>query len=94
MGDEYGEFPRVCEQLVIFKNKILMQLLQAWVMGNQTEVLQLIDRPGVEGYLTYGGSVVGNETHSPDVVEFFTLDDWEDGSLDDWEDGSRRKPSV
>lgn len=51
-------------------------------MGNQSEVLGLIARPGVEGYLTYGGSVVGNETHPPDVIEFFSLDDWEDGSLD------------
>lgn len=83
MGDEYGEFSSLCEQLAIFKEKILMQVLQAWVMGNQTEVLGLIDRPGVEGYLEYGGSVVGNETHPPDVVEFFSLDDWEDGS---WRD--------
>ncbi|KFY31423.1 hypothetical protein V493_01130 [Pseudogymnoascus sp. VKM F-4281 (FW-2241)] len=51
----------------------------AWVMGNSTEVLELIDRPGVEGYLTYGGSVVGNETHPAEPVEYFPLDDWEDG---------------
>lgn len=60
--------------------KILMQPLQAWVMGNQSEVLGLIDRPGVEGYLAYGGSVVGNETHPPDVIEFFELSDW----VSDW----------
>ncbi|KFY73696.1 hypothetical protein V499_06224 [Pseudogymnoascus sp. VKM F-103] len=53
----------------------------AWVMGNQTEVLSLIDRPGVEGYLTFGGSVVGNETHPPEVVEYFPLSDWEDGTV-------------
>lgn len=52
-------------------------------MGNQTEVLSLIERPEVEGYLTYGGSVVGNETHPPEVVDFFSIDDWEDGSIDD-----------
>ncbi|KFY33216.1 hypothetical protein V494_07826 [Pseudogymnoascus sp. VKM F-4513 (FW-928)] len=54
----------------------------AWVMGNQTEVLSLIDTPDVEGYLTYGGSVVGNETHPAEVVEYFPLDDWEDGIVD------------
>lgn len=48
-------------------------------MGNATEVLSLIDRPGVEGYLAYGGSVVGNETHPPDVIDFFSLPDWEGG---------------
>lgn len=58
-------------------------------MGNQAQVLGLIDRPGVEGYLTYGGSVVGNETNPPDVIEFFSLDEWDsnwrnssEGSLD------------
>ncbi|KFY69356.1 hypothetical protein V496_00291 [Pseudogymnoascus sp. VKM F-4515 (FW-2607)] len=53
----------------------------AWVMGNQTEVLSLIDTPDVEGYLTFGGSVVGNETHPPEVVEYFPLSDWEDGTV-------------
>ncbi|KAH8667919.1 multicopper oxidase-domain-containing protein [Tricladium varicosporioides] len=43
----------------------------AWVMGNATEVLDQVPRPDVEGYLAYGGSVMGNETHSPEVVEFF-----------------------
>ena len=65
-----------------FLENLLMCLLQAWVMGNQTEVLSLIDRPGVEGYITYGGSVVGNETHPPEVVQYYDLDDWEDGILD------------
>ena len=46
-------------------------------MGNQAQVLGLIDKPGVEGYLKYGGSVVGNETNSPDVIEFFSLDQWD-----------------
>lgn len=48
-------------------------------MGNSSEVLGLVPEPEVEGYLTYGGSVVGNETYSPEVVEFFPLSDWEDG---------------
>lgn len=50
-------------------------------MGNQSQVLGLIDRPGVEGYLTYGGSVVGNTTNPPDVIEFFSLDEWEGGDI-------------
>jgi len=43
-------------------------------MGNSTEVLREVPRPDVEGYLTYGGSVVGNQSHWPEVVEFF--DQW------------------
>lgn len=50
-------------------------------MGNQSQVLGLIDKPGVEGYLTYGGSVVGNQTNPPEVIEFFSLHDWEDGDI-------------
>lgn len=50
-------------------------------MGNQTEVLSMIDKPGVEGYLTYGGSVVGNETHPPEPVDWFPLSEWEDGQI-------------
>jgi L-ascorbate oxidase len=42
-----------------------------WVMGNETEVLGRVPAPDdVEGYLTYGGNVNGNETHWPQVVEF------------------------
>lgn len=58
----------------------------AWVMGNASQVLGLIDRPGVEGYLEFGGSVVGNETTSPQVVEYFALDDWQDGEAGDADD--------
>ena len=42
-------------------------------MGNSTEVLGQVPRPEVEGYLTYGGSVNGNESHYPEVVDFFPL---------------------
>ena len=41
-----------------------------WVMGNETEVLDKVPRPEVEGYLTYGGNVNGNESHWPEVVHF------------------------
>jgi len=40
-----------------------------WVMGNQTELLT-IPAPDVEGYLTYGGSVYGNESQYPEMVHF------------------------
>jgi hypothetical protein len=45
-------------------------------MGNSTEVLGRIPRPQVEGYLTYGGSVYGNETHYPEPVDYFPLSAW------------------
>lgn len=50
-------------------------------MGNPAQVLGLIDRPGVEGYLTYGGSVVGNTTNPPDVIDFFSLDEWDNSGI-------------
>jgi len=40
-----------------------------WVMGNETEVLKL-PKPEVEGYLTYGGDVYGNESHWPAVLHY------------------------
>lgn len=39
-------------------------------MGNSTQVLAN-DLPDVIGYLDYGGSVYGNETHDPEVVHSF-----------------------
>ncbi|KAH8654950.1 Cupredoxin [Tricladium varicosporioides] len=48
----------------------------AWVMGNSTEVLGRVPAPQVEGYLTYGGSVMGNDSHWPEVVEYFN--EWTD----------------
>lgn len=65
------------------KSLLTSDQLQAWVMGNQTEVLSLIDTPDVDGYLTFGGSVNGNEAHPPEVVEYFPLSDWEDGTVGD-----------
>lgn len=44
-----------------------------WVMGNETEVLDRVPRPEVEGYLTYGGNVYGNESHWPEVVHYNDL---------------------
>jgi len=45
-------------------------------MGNSTEVLGKVPYPEVTGYLDYGGSVMGNETHPPEVVEYFNYDVW------------------
>jgi L-ascorbate oxidase len=41
-----------------------------WVMGNETEVLDKVPRPQVEGYLAYGGNVYGNATHWPEVIHY------------------------
>ncbi|KAG9244572.1 multicopper oxidase-domain-containing protein [Calycina marina] len=46
-----------------------------FVMGSYSDVITA-DRPDVEGYLNYGGSVMGNATHEPEVVSFFTA--WAD----------------
>lgn len=44
-----------------------------WVMGNETELLRNVPRPEVEGYLTYGGDVYGNESHWPTLVHYSDL---------------------
>ena len=38
-------------------------------MGNETEILT-VPLPDVTGYLTYGGSVYGNDTWAPSAVHF------------------------
>lgn len=40
-----------------------------WVMGNETEIMS-VPWDHVKGYLGYGGSVNGNDTHDPHVVHF------------------------
>jgi L-ascorbate oxidase len=47
-------------------------------MGNRSEVLSL-PYPQVQNYLDFGGSVNGNSTHPPEVVEYFELPIWADG---------------
>lgn len=51
---------------------MIMGMQSVWVFGNSSEVLS-VDTPDVQGYLTYGGSVIGNETCDPRVVH------WKDG---------------
>lgn len=50
---------------------MIMGMQTVWVMGNQEQVLGRLGYPDVQGYLDYGGSVVGNTTNWPAVVEFF-----------------------
>ena len=46
-------------------------------MGNSSDVLSLVPKPQLDGYLDYGGSAYGNGTHSPSgVVEFFNATEW------------------
>ena len=40
-----------------------------WVMGNETEIMT-VPIEHIQGYLQYGGSVNGNDTHDPHVVHF------------------------
>lgn len=53
-----------------------MGMQTVWVMGNQSQVLK-VDRPEVEGYLMYGGSVVGDGNNNPSVLSFW--DEWSKG---------------
>lgn len=41
-----------------------------WVTGDAQDILQ-VPKPMVDGYLTFGGSVMGNATHDPKGVEFY-----------------------
>jgi L-ascorbate oxidase len=53
--------------MLIFNNRGMQTV---WVMGNETELLDKVPRPEVQGYLTYGGNVYGNATHWPEVVHW------------------------
>ncbi|KAH7408030.1 putative laccase [Cadophora sp. MPI-SDFR-AT-0126] len=57
---------------------MLMGMQTIWVMGNASQVMS-VDRPDVEGYLTYGGDVLGDENRWPSVVEFQSAGNWTDG---------------
>lgn len=54
---------------------MIMGMQTVWVMGNESEVMTL-PQPEVEGYLTYGGSVLGDENTYPSVVKFQSKDQW------------------
>ncbi|KAK0099391.1 hypothetical protein ONS96_008419 [Cadophora gregata f. sp. sojae] len=57
---------------------MLMGMQTIWVMGNAKQVMK-VDRLDVQGYLTYGGDVVGDENRWPSVVEFQSAANWTDG---------------
>lgn len=64
-GTEPGVWMLHCHVL----QHMVMGMQTVWVMGNETEVLKL-PRPEVEGYLTFGGDVYGNESHWASVVHY------------------------
>ncbi|KAL5324675.1 hypothetical protein ACEPPN_009223 [Leptodophora sp. 'Broadleaf-Isolate-01'] len=57
---------------------MIMGMQTVWVMGNAEEVMKA-DRLEVEGYLTYGGDVLGDENRWPSVVEFMSGGNWTEG---------------
>lgn len=57
---------------------MIMGMQSVWVFGNSSEVLDRVPRPDVEGYLTYGGDVLGDENTWPSVVEYMSAEDWTD----------------
>jgi hypothetical protein len=54
---------------------MIMGMQTVWVMGNASEITR-VPLPDAEGYLTYGGSVTGNDTDWPTVVSYWG--DYED----------------
>lgn len=57
--------PSLCSPLT--NDNIGMQTV--WVMGTEDEIMR-VPIEHILGYLEYGGSVNGNETHDPHVVHF------------------------
>ncbi|KAH7305099.1 putative laccase [Rhexocercosporidium sp. MPI-PUGE-AT-0058] len=57
---------------------MIMGMQTVWVMGNASEVMKA-DKLDVEGYLTYGGDVLGDENKWPSVVEFMSGGNWTEG---------------
>ncbi|KFY22306.1 hypothetical protein V493_06685 [Pseudogymnoascus sp. VKM F-4281 (FW-2241)] len=55
---------------------IVFGMQTVWVFGNYTDVTSKVGQPDYNGYLDFGGSVVGNETHWPEVVQSDTYDEW------------------
>ncbi|KAI9838737.1 MAG: hypothetical protein M1838_004537 [Thelocarpon superellum] len=47
----------------------VMGMQTIWVFGNSTDILT-VPSPMLDGYLTYGGTVMGNVSHAPEGVTF------------------------
>jgi L-ascorbate oxidase len=50
-------------------NVVVAGMQTVWVFGNATEILN-VPVEYAEGYMTYGGSANGNETHDPSPIHF------------------------
>ena len=70
---------------------MVMGMQTVWVFGDEEELM-----PGsgdgvagldVQGYLSYGGSVVGNESYAPEVVHFGEVEGWGSGKRSRWTHG-------
>ncbi|TAQ83117.1 hypothetical protein B7494_g8559 [Chlorociboria aeruginascens] len=48
---------------------MVMGMQTVWVMGNETDILK-VPIEHIKGYLQYGGTANGNDTHDPRVVHF------------------------
>ena len=49
---------------------MIMGMQTAWVFGDAEDILGKVPKPEVQGYLTYGGDVVGSEQHDPVVMHY------------------------
>jgi L-ascorbate oxidase len=49
---------------------MIMGMQTVWVFGDSSDILK-VEPDVAEGYLTYGGSAYGNETHDPNVMHWF-----------------------
>ncbi|EKD16466.1 hypothetical protein MBM_04935 [Drepanopeziza brunnea f. sp. 'multigermtubi' MB_m1] len=58
---------------------MVMGMQTVWVHGNRSEVLRDVQDPDVQGYLKYGGDVLGDRNSWPSVVEFQSGKTWTDG---------------
>lgn len=47
-----------------------MGMQTVWMFGDYADIAAL-PNDDVQGYLTYGGSVYGNETHDPEISHYF-----------------------
>ena len=50
---------------------MMMGMQSVWVIGNAADIIKIPLQEQREGYLTYGGSVYGNDSFPPSVYEYF-----------------------
>lgn len=49
---------------------MIMGMQTVWIMGNETDIKKGVPLAHLQGYLDFGGSVYGNDTHDPSPVHF------------------------